>query len=255
MNNMNKYTTEYLAYEEEYMLDHESDADVPDSWEDYITDDEVETTPSPIVPVPRILPIPLPVISTAAPTPVQPTPEPISEPALPISSCWGSETIEVSTLPTLDDQEYPPLGAPAPTPAQVPTRPVKRRRVRKRPNKPTPTPSNPYAVLTETPTPVQKVVKPVEKKRVRGQNLTRDYILSPLEQAERKERERTEAFTALANKQSMAMHLTRTRMCRYGAKCNRKSTCTFAHNKSELRPVRCRFGSSCRRMKTCTFVH
>jgi hypothetical protein len=48
----------------------------------------------------------------------------------------------------------------------------------------------------------------------------------------------------------------RTRMCFRGESCNRRGTCTFAHNMDEFCPIECRF-EKCRRFESssCNFYH
>lgn len=46
----------------------------------------------------------------------------------------------------------------------------------------------------------------------------------------------------------------KTRFCKYGEKCNKKATCTYAHTKEEKVVGMCKYDDKCRRLN-CDFKH
>lgn len=71
------------------------------------------------------------------------------------------------------------------------------------------------------------------------------------------QKERTECFDLLSDKDQMSKRLVKTKICRnlgkYG-KCTRE-VCHFAHTPKELKDAECVFGKNCRKRKNCTFKH
>ena len=72
------------------------------------------------------------------------------------------------------------------------------------------------------------------------------------------EKIRTKAFHILQNKKLMSVNLKNTKLCKFGAKCERK-ICNFAHSLDELKPAKCIFGLACNfqdsKTKVCGFIH
>ena len=233
----------YNNNNEEYMdVESDSAVEVPDSWEDYIDDWGVELDSTPTLvgntTTKQVVHIPAPITSIPdieVNVPVEP--ETISdEPILLSTSRWGSETVVVYASSSLDEEEYPTLSSASSSPSTTrPSTPTKHKRCRRKKSKAIAPPTNIYATLEEPTKSATPVSKPVSKKRVRGTDISKGLILTPHALQQRKYEERCSAFRAMADKKAMGTHLIRTKMCRFGKRCNRK-VCTFAHSADELQP-------------------